>query len=41
MDTGFYDGASAKIIDMLLWKDVSVEENKTSASEPTTDVAQA
>jgi sterol desaturase/sphingolipid hydroxylase (fatty acid hydroxylase superfamily) len=40
MDTGFYDGASAKIVDMLLWRDVSVEENKTSASEPTTEVAQ-
>ena len=29
MDTGFYDGASAKVVDMLLWKDVSVEEEET------------
>ena len=32
MDTGYYDGASARIVDMLLWRDVSVED-KAPASE--------
>ena len=33
MDTGFYDGASARIVDMLLWKDVSVEQDEDEAIE--------
>jgi sterol desaturase/sphingolipid hydroxylase (fatty acid hydroxylase superfamily) len=41
MDTGFYDGASAKIIDMLLCRDVSVEEQETPESTPVSNVAQA
>ena len=33
MDTGFYDGASAKVVDMLLWKDVSVEEEAIETAQ--------
>ena len=41
MDTGFYDGASAKIIDMLLCRDVSEEEQEPSEIVPVNNVAQA
>jgi hypothetical protein len=41
MDTGFYDGASARIIDMLLCRDVSEEEQIPSESAPSSNVAQA
>jgi sterol desaturase/sphingolipid hydroxylase (fatty acid hydroxylase superfamily) len=36
MDTGFYDGASARVVDMLLCRDVSVEEEETGESVPVT-----
>lgn len=41
MDTGFYDGASAKIIDMLLCRDVSEEESTLSAATAVNNVARA
>ena len=41
MDTGFYDGASARIVDMLLCKDISEEEQGSSESAPVSDLAQA
>ena len=41
MDTGFYDGASARIIDTLLCRDVSEEEQETSEIVPVNNVAQA
>lgn len=30
MDTGYYDGASARVIDMLLWRDVSSQEQNSA-----------
>jgi sterol desaturase/sphingolipid hydroxylase (fatty acid hydroxylase superfamily) len=30
MDTGYYDGASAKVIDMLLWRDISSQEQESA-----------
>ena len=41
MDTGFYDGASAKIIDMLLCRDISVEKATQPRSIPITTAAKA
>jgi len=41
MDTGFYDGASARIIDMLLCRDVSKEKQAPSEPAPASNVAQA
>jgi hypothetical protein len=38
MDTGFYDGASAKILDMLLCRDIS-KENPSEAT-PVPNVVQ-
>ncbi len=36
MDTGFYDGASARIIDMLLCRDISEEESSEPVPESST-----
>jgi len=41
MDTGFYDGASARIVDMLLCRDVTEEKQAPSEAAPATSVAQA
>jgi sterol desaturase/sphingolipid hydroxylase (fatty acid hydroxylase superfamily) len=42
MDTGFYDGASARIVDMLLCRDISQEEQRAPLDPaPVSKVAQA
>ena len=41
MDTGFYDGASARIVDMLLCRDVSEEKQTSTESTPANNTAQA
>ena len=41
MDTGFYDGASARIVDMLLCRDVSEEKQTSTESTPASNTAQA
>jgi hypothetical protein len=32
LETGFYDGASARLVDMLLWRDVSKPATRRAAA---------
>jgi sterol desaturase/sphingolipid hydroxylase (fatty acid hydroxylase superfamily) len=38
MDTGYYDGASARVVDMLLWRDISNDPREPAAHATVNDV---